>query len=152
MISGRGNPIHTPRCVFVSSAVVAMVRLSKTILGVVAVSLTFGAAQFASGGDLRTGAASPTESATSVNRAGKADRSAIPLRSISQTPTVSIRSSTLADTSIAFRLPASARVGANSSNGETAKVPARRSAIACEPVVSVLTEVAKLLQPGRCVT
>jgi hypothetical protein len=27
-----------------------------------------------------------------------------------------------------------------------------RTAVACEPVVSVLTEVAKLLQPGRCVT
>ena len=28
----------------------------------------------------------------------------------------------------------------------------RKTAVACEPVVSVLTEVAKLLQPGRCVT
>jgi hypothetical protein len=28
----------------------------------------------------------------------------------------------------------------------------RKNAVACEPVVSVLTEVAKLLQPGRCVT
>jgi hypothetical protein len=27
-----------------------------------------------------------------------------------------------------------------------------KTAVACEPVVSVLTEVAKLLQPGRCVT
>jgi len=28
----------------------------------------------------------------------------------------------------------------------------RKMTVACEPVVSVLTEVAKLLQPGRCVT
>jgi hypothetical protein len=28
----------------------------------------------------------------------------------------------------------------------------QKTAVACEPVVSVLTEVAKLLQPGRCVT
>ena len=27
-----------------------------------------------------------------------------------------------------------------------------KTAVACEPPVSVLTEVAKLLQPGRCVT
>ena len=30
--------------------------------------------------------------------------------------------------------------------------PAVKIAVACEPPVSVLTEVAKLLQPGRCVT
>ena len=29
---------------------------------------------------------------------------------------------------------------------------ARKTAVAAEPVVSVLTEVAKLLEPGRCVT
>jgi hypothetical protein len=28
----------------------------------------------------------------------------------------------------------------------------RKLTVACEPVVSVLTEVAKQLQPGRCVT
>jgi hypothetical protein len=28
----------------------------------------------------------------------------------------------------------------------------QRAAVACEPPVSVLTDVAKLLQPGRCVT
>jgi hypothetical protein len=28
----------------------------------------------------------------------------------------------------------------------------RKLKVACEPVVSTLTEVAKLLQPGRCVT
>ena len=33
-----------------------------------------------------------------------------------------------------------------------AKEPSRRQMVACEPVVSVLTEVAKQLQPGRCVT
>ena len=27
-----------------------------------------------------------------------------------------------------------------------------KNAVACEPPVSVLTEVAKLLEPGRCVT
>jgi hypothetical protein len=28
----------------------------------------------------------------------------------------------------------------------------RKMMVACEPVVSVLTEVVRLLQPGRCVT
>ncbi len=28
----------------------------------------------------------------------------------------------------------------------------RKATVACEPMVSVLTEVAKQLQPGRCVT
>jgi hypothetical protein len=32
------------------------------------------------------------------------------------------------------------------------RTPARKPTIACEPMVSSLTEVAKLLQPGRCVT
>jgi hypothetical protein len=32
------------------------------------------------------------------------------------------------------------------------KSPDRKMAVACEPMVSVLTEVAKQLQPGRCVT
>jgi hypothetical protein len=34
----------------------------------------------------------------------------------------------------------------------SSKPGASKTAIACEPPVSVLTEVAKLLQPGRCVT
>jgi hypothetical protein len=35
---------------------------------------------------------------------------------------------------------------------EPSKPTATKRAIACEPPVSVLTEVAKLLEPGRCVT
>jgi hypothetical protein len=62
-----------------------------------------------------------------------------------------MRSLNLSDTSIVVRLPASARINTIS---EKPKAPAatRKSAVACEPPVSVLTEVAKLLQPGRCVT
>ena len=32
------------------------------------------------------------------------------------------------------------------------RLPAGKSMVACEPMVSVLTEIAKQLQPGRCVT
>jgi hypothetical protein len=45
---------------------------------------------------------------------------------------------------------AQARNGA--SRPSMTKSSDRKMTVACEPVVSVLTEVAKLLQPGRCVT
>ena len=32
------------------------------------------------------------------------------------------------------------------------KATAQKPAVACEPPVSVLTDIAKMLQPGRCVT
>jgi len=32
------------------------------------------------------------------------------------------------------------------------RTQSRKPTIACEPIVSSLTEVARLLQPGRCVT
>jgi hypothetical protein len=63
-----------------------------------------------------------------------------------------MRLSELADTSVLLRVPAVIETG-------NAKPPAllqnqgrSRPTIACEPMVSSLTEVAKLLQPGRCVT
>ena len=124
-------------------------RFAKVALGVVAASLTFGAAQFASGGDLRGDPSAPT--ANEVNRASKADRISTATRGVSQAPTVTIRSSILADTSIAVRLSVAARVDTRVRDQAKALSAPRRT-IACEPVVSALTEVAKLLQPGRCVT
>jgi hypothetical protein len=64
--------------------------------------------------------------------------------------TVSWRLNDLADTSVLLRIP--------SEQVRTTKPPmppqnrSRKPTLACEPVVSVLTEVARLLQPGRCVT
>jgi hypothetical protein len=63
---------------------------------------------------------------------------------------VSLRLNDLADTSVLLRVPFT--------EARNIKPPAllqsrsRKPTVACEPVVSSLTEVAKLLQPGRCVT
>ncbi len=124
-----------------------MIRSLKVIFGIAAVSLTCGAAQLALGEDL--GSSSPIQSvAVSVNRTAKSDRIARSPGAVSEASTVSIRSTNVADTSIVVRLPNRVAV-------EKSKIPfltARRATLACEPVVSVLTDVAKHLAPGRCVT
>ena len=132
--------------------------ISKGVFGAIALSLTFGAV--ASGRDLGQRDASAqinsteinsTEAPAAVNRMAKADRAPRPAGPVAQTQTVSLRLDGLADTSVLIRMPVAraARAGApaplltKSGNGRT---------LACEPVVSVLTEVAKRLQPGSCVT
>ena len=131
-----------------------MSQLSRGIFGAIAVSLSFGAIQFAPARDLN---GIPQESAgtpnSAINRAAKTDRAAA-VASELQTHTISLRPSGLSDTSVLVRLPvAKAARNAPPAPAPSAKKPGdRRMAVACEPVVSVLTEVAKLLQPGRCVT
>jgi hypothetical protein len=74
------------------------------------------------------------------------------------TRTISIHVDRVADTSVVVRIPLAS--GASGPVPGVASAPAslisnRPSAqrtVACEPVVSVLTEIAKRLQPGRCVT
>jgi hypothetical protein len=119
-----------------------------------AVSLAFGAVQFASGSDLGNGGrVDAAATANAVNRAAKADRIAKADRPGLPGQTVSFRLHSLSDTSVLMRLPA-ARVNVDAVTPRPTLRPAsqRRSTVACEPVVSVLTEVAKLLEPGRCVT
>jgi hypothetical protein len=132
-----------------------MSQLSRGIFAAIAVSLTLGAVAW--GRDLSKGPQDPagTPEAT-VNRAAKADRSAGVAGSGTQTRTISLRLDALADTSVLIRIPvAQAR---NNSSAPPSFAPSlkksgdRKMTVACEPVVSVLTEVAKLLQPGRCVT
>jgi hypothetical protein len=100
-----------------------------------------------------------------VNRSAKADRvQALP--SVGQTKTISLHLSQFADTSFLLRVPTTqvAAETANKSTGTTAS-PSKlviksdgikredvKRPIACEPSVSILTEIAKSLQPGRCVT
>jgi hypothetical protein len=131
------------------------------ILATVAVSLSFGAVQLASGRDLAaTGRdASQAQDVTSdngINRGAKSDRVNTPRVPAPQSQTISVRLDGLAATSILIRLPVQLREEARNRFDPPAltKQPAsaRRSAVACEPLVSVLTEVAKQLQPGRCVT
>lgn len=131
-----------------------MSQISKVFFGGIAVSLTLGAVQLASGHDLvdRWKAVSDKPGHI-VNRADKADRISNLRPSAVPTRTVSMRLNDLADTSVLLRVPVSQETG----NAKPSVLPrsmskARKPTVACEPVVSSLTEVAKLLQPGRCVT
>ena len=133
--------------------------ISIAALSAIAVSLTFGAAQFASGRDLsmnpqdrlQQSMADLATNDSAVNRAAKTDRATGIAGASARTRTIMLRPEGLPDTSVLVRIPmAQARNG--SSVPSAIKSPDRKMAVACEPVVSILTEVAKLLQPGRCVT
>jgi hypothetical protein len=122
------------------------------ILGVVAVVATFGAVQFASGHDLTVGMrSSSAPEHEQINRAVKADRAAVVAAMPAQAPTISIRLERLPNTSIVVRLPA-AREARSKGPALFMKSGGRASPVACEPMVSVLTEIVRRLQPGRCVT
>jgi len=138
-----------------------MSQIFKAFFAALAIFATFGAVQLASGHDLtgRRQLAS-TAPATDINRAAKADRAAL-RAAPGQTDTITIRSVGLDDTSVVVRVPVvQAPAGqepvvqeqVRNRPAPPAKPGASKTAIACEPPVSVLTEVAKLLQPGRCVT
>ena len=137
-----------------------MSQIFKAVLATLAVSGTFGAVQLASGHDLIGGSPlASTEPAGEINRTAKADRVAL---KVAQTPTetITIRSVGLPDTSVVVRVPVAQMPGAKAPKAgeevrnrpEPSRPAATKRAIACEPPVSVLTEVAKLLEPGRCVT
>ena len=136
-----------------------MFQVSRGVYGAAAIAVALGAIPLAAGRDLADGAQLLLTSAASsvtrdalasgVNREAKADRSARTMGTPSDT--ISLRLDDLPGTSVLVRLPAkSARDG--SSAPSSTKSGTGRPKVACEPVVSVLTEVAKLLQPGRCVT
>jgi len=121
-------------------------------LGVVAALATLGAVQLAAGHDLTVGLATPGTPATEqVNRAVKTDREAFAVISSARTRTISIRVDRLPNTSILVRVPQS-QEARNTPPKLFIKAGERKPAVACEATVSVLTEVARQLQPGRCVT
>jgi hypothetical protein len=127
-----------------------MSQVFSGILGAIAVSLSFGAAQFAAGSDLRGQQdATPAQEVT-VNRQAKADRADAPAVLL-KTQTISVRVDGLSDTSVLVRVPVRKEARNTPPAPTVSKQPVART-VACEPVVSVLTEVAKQLQPGRCVT
>ncbi|WP_316234392.1 hypothetical protein [Bradyrhizobium sp. SZCCHNR1098] len=137
------------------------------VLGSLAASaMLVGAMQLASGHDLGAGLAvqNPTRetivaTANDVNRAAKSDR-ANQSGTAAPSQTVSIKLAAFADTSFLVRLPVNPTgVSAGSSPSPqksqlitTGNEKAAKHQVACEPSVSVLTEIAKRLQPGRCVT
>jgi hypothetical protein len=131
-----------------------MSQLSRAVFGTIAVSLTLGAVQLAAGRDL-TGTRNPAGTSEAVNRAVKSDRADAAMRSGAATQTISLRLDALADTSIVIRMPA-AKATDHQARGSSAPLQTksgdRKATVACEPPVSMLTEVAKRLQPGRCIT
>ncbi|HLJ00609.1 MAG TPA: hypothetical protein VKT76_12905 [Bradyrhizobium sp.] len=85
-----------------------------------------------------------------VNRGAKANRMAGPLGSPARTKTVQLRLEGLSNTSFLLRVPI-ANIDSPSSHSPN-QPAARKPMVACEPLVSILTEAARQLQPGRCVT
>jgi hypothetical protein len=129
-----------------------MSQIAKGIFAVVAVSLTFGAVQLAFGQDLKNRFRSlASTSEETVNRSAKADRLARGAASSVATQTIAFRVDRFPTTSILVRVPA--KESSSTVPGVIRIKDERKAAtVACEPVVSVLTEIAKRLQPGRCVT
>jgi hypothetical protein len=137
-----------------------MSRLMTGILGALALSLISGAATFALGRDLPSlagnqapitqalASGSPPSGASLVNRGSKTDRAAVPA-SPSSTRTVSLKFDAFADTTFLVRVPVT--VAGPPASPAPVKPAMRKPMVACDPVVSVLTEVAKRLEPGRCV-
>jgi hypothetical protein len=132
-----------------------MSQLSRAVFATIAVSLSLGAVQLAAGRDL-IGTRNSAGTSNVVNRTAKADRADAAMRLGAATRTISLRFDALADTSVLIRMPADKATDTQARNGSPApsltKSGDRKATVACEPPVSVLTEVAKRLQPGRCIT
>jgi hypothetical protein len=142
-----------------------MSQKSRILLGVAAVALTLGAIPLAAGRDLSGGVFSRPEvpslvssqtslgtSASTINRAAKADRAGSAVRSEVAMRTISLQFNGLADTSVLVRMPVAQASRPRSFAPAWIRSGSDKRTVACEPVVSVLTEVAKQLEPGRCVT
>jgi hypothetical protein len=137
-----------------------MSQLSRGIFGAIAVSLTLGAVPLALGSDLSAGpqtasvgqaAHNPGTLSAAVNRGAKMDR-AEATRSDAPMRTISLQLSGLSETTVLVRIPVAQAERRRSPAPTLIKSGDRKPTVACEPMVSVLSEVAKLLQPGRCVT
>jgi hypothetical protein len=152
-----------------------MSQLSKAFFSAAALTLAFGAIHLASGRDIGrndplaklaiaqfgplsfTGAlasaqVSPTSPSAAVNRAGKTDRAADVPALAKHSQTISLRLNALPETSVLIRMPLAHEAQDRVPRLPIVKPVVDKPMVACEPSVSVLTEVAKHLEPGRCVT
>ena len=141
-----------------------MSQKSKVIFAALAAAATLGAVQIAAGEAASTAnladrfqALSDPRGAAGIDRTAKTDREPKVLGA-NEGRTVLLKVESLADTSVLVRIPVQkeARNLPPAPTTAPAMKPAsdkaKKMTVACEPVVSVLTEVAKLLQPGKCVT
>jgi hypothetical protein len=125
----------------------------KGILAAVAFAMTLGAAQFASGEALTVGFGRAGATEVAVNRATKADRAAVTAAPVPLTRTIVIHVDRLPSTSVLVRVPYARQARDRVAPGFLQlRSGERKLTVACEPVVSVLTEIANRLQPGRCLT
>jgi hypothetical protein len=148
-----------------------MSYIRKGILGAAAVTLSLGAAQFASGEDLTVGMRTSGIPEQGIDRGGKADRAPLLAEPVAPTQTISIHVDRVPGTSVLVRIPVARDKEGGKDQGRATQGAANpgaapegnaapavqqvkdpRRTVACEPVVSVLTEIAKRLQPGRCIT
>ncbi|WP_441243142.1 hypothetical protein [Tardiphaga sp. 768_D3_N2_1] len=135
-----------------------MSKVSSLVLGMVAGATMFGAIQYASGNDLRgTLIDSDKVASSDVNRAAKGDRASLITTQNEQSQTLSFRVQGLSDTSILLRMGVAPVVAPTKNEAVNIRplpmnAKPQRAAVGCEPPVSVLSEMAKMLQPGRCVT
>jgi hypothetical protein len=132
-----------------------MSNTGKGLIGALALTLgALGAAQLAFGHDLAGSFQSFTAvSNDGINRAAKTDRAPRVIIPAAPMQTISVQLRGMTETSVAVRIPV--MQGDHDSSPPTPLLTTsapKKPAVACEPVVSVLTEVAKQLQPGRCVT
>jgi acyl-coenzyme A synthetase/AMP-(fatty) acid ligase len=135
-----------------------MPQKSKVIFAALAAAATLGAAQIAAGEAFssasladRFDAVGEPAGAAGINRTAKGDREAKAAPD-EATRTVLLKVESLADTSVLVRIPLQKDAKGLPPLSKPAADKAKKMTVACEPPVSVLTEVAKLLQPGRCVT
>lgn len=153
---------NASRVMRLAKATAIMFQLASGILGAAAATLAFSTVhlEVAAKGDLQRphDAVAQSVATTQVVRAAKGDRlTALTVEgknSQGQNLTVSFLLPG-ADSSVMMRvlLPS----GANATQDKISPAPADRAStgkrmVACEPSVSVLAPVAKLLQPSRCVT
>jgi hypothetical protein len=132
-----------------------MSQITKTVFGAAALLLMLGAVQFASGRDLGSqGPATAIDPAgtslATINRVAKTDRAPRVATSSVAMRTVALPLNGLSEMSVLMQVPAAR--AASTTGSLLAKPGSVTKTVACEPVVSVLTDVAKLLHPGRCVT
>ena len=136
---------------------------SRLMFGAAAIALTLGAVPLALGRDLSDGLQDRLQSAfqdtangtvgtaTAINRSAKADRAASVAKSGAPSRTISLQLNGVSATTVLVRIPTAQATRGGASAPSWLRSGDKR-AVACEPVVSVLTDVAKRLQPGRCVT
>ena len=139
----------------------------RAVLGVMVASLALSGVQFGMASDRDVpGDASlqvAPDVATVVNRLVKSDRDAVVRASVPST-TLAFQLLGLKQTTVAMRMPTASARQLQTASDAPAAAPAKtnvsrepvtkatKTMIACELVVSPLTEVAKQLGPGRCLT